>query len=171
MQRLLIQLPDPRSTVLADGAFHLGFTDERLLAAHAGLGFLRELHQPAEGGGRDADGAGVLAREELAGLLLAEDGLEDADEGFGELVVEVIFCVDGNVVFEHEDWVLGALVVLGAAGAFDDNVRDAVAEGGRGAGVALLHAFGELDVGLFRGVVAFGKGFGDDEFGHVDFVL
>lgn len=113
----------------------------------------------------------MLTGEELSGFLFAEDGLEDAEKGLGELVVEVIFRVDGDVVFEHEDWVFGALVVLCAAGTFDDNVGDAVAEGRCGAGVALFHAFGELDVGLFRCVVAFGEGFGDDELGHVDFVL
>lgn len=51
--------------------------------------------------------------------------------------------------------------------------------------VALFHAFGEFDVGLFVGVAFlfvffvflifsvafFGEGFGDDKVGHVDFVL
>ena len=72
----------------------------------------------------------MFAREELTGLLLAEDGVEDAAERFGELVVEVVFRVDGDVVFEDEDRVLGFLVVFGAAGALDDDVGDAVAEGG-----------------------------------------
>lgn len=171
MQRLLIQLPDSRPTVLADRAVHFDFTEERLLATHARLRLLCELHQPAQCRGRDTNRAGMLAGEELAGLFLTEDRLEDADEGFGELVVKVVFGVDRDVVLKNEDWVLGALVVLCATGAFDDNVGNAVAEGGRRAGVALLHALCELDVRLLSGVVALGEGFGDDEFRHVYFVL
>ena len=113
----------------------------------------------------------MFACEELAGFFLAEDGVEDSAEGFRELVVEVVFRVDGDVVFEHEDGIFASLVVLGAAGSLDDDVSDAVAEGGSGAGVSFFHAVGELDVGLFVGVVGFGEGFCDDEFGHVDFVL
>ena len=173
MQRLLVQLADPRAAVLAHRARHLFLADERLLAAHTRLGPLGELHQPPERGGRNGDGAGVLAREQLTGFPFAQDGVEDAAEGFGELVLEVIFRVDGDVVFEHEDGVFGALVVLCAAGAFDDNVGDAVAESGRGAGITLFHPLCELDMGLLGGVVVFGlgEGFRDDKFGHVDFVL
>ena len=166
-----VQLARSRAAVAADGAGHFLFPDEGFLAAHARLRLFGELHQPAEGGCRDGDGARVFAREELAGFLLAEDGVEDPAEGFRELVVEVVFRVDGDVVLEHEDGIFAPLVVLGAAGTLDDDVSDAVAEGGSGAGVSLFHAVGELDVGLFVGVVGFGEGFGDDEFGHVDFVL
>ena len=87
------------------------------------------------------------------------------------MVVEVVLGVDGDVVLEHEDGVLAALVVLSATGALDDDVSHAVAECGCGAGVPLAHALGELDVRLLGGVVGFGESFGDDEFGHVDAVL
>ena len=107
----------------------------------------------------------------MAGFLVAEDWIENAAEGFGELVVEIIFGVDGEVVLEHVHGILGFLVVLGAAGAFDDDVGDAVAEGWGGAEVAFLHAGGEFDVGLVAVVFFLGEGFGDDEFGQVDFVL
>ncbi len=170
-QRLGVELAGPGPAVGADGAGHFLGADERLLAAHARLRLLGESHEAAERGGRDGDGARVLARQELAGLLLAEDGVEDAAEGLGELVVEVVLCVDGHVVFEHEDGVFALFVVFGPAGAFDDDVGDAVAEGGSGARVSLFHAVGELDVGLFVVVVGFGEGFCDDEFGQVDFVL
>ena len=112
----------------------------------------------------------MLARQQLAGFL-AEDRVEDAAEGFGKLVIEVVFRVDRDVVFEDENGVFAPLVVFGAAGALDDDVGDAVSEGGGRAGVSLLHSVGELNVGLFTGVVRFGEGLCDDEFGHVDFVL
>ena len=166
-----VELARAGPAVAADGAGHFLFADEGFLAAHAGLRFFGELHESAEGGGRDGDGARVFACEELASFLLAEDGVEDSAQGLGELVVEVVFRVDGDVVFEHEDGVFASLVVLGAAGTLDDDVGDAVAERGGGAGVSFLHSVGELDVGLFAGVVGFGEGFCDDEFGHVDFVL
>ena len=173
MQSFLVEFSDARLAVGAHGARHFGFGDEGFLAAHADVGFLCEFHEAAEGRGGDGDGAGVFSGEELGGFFFAEDGVEDAAEGFGELVVEVVFGVDGDVVFEHEDGVFGAFVVFGAAAAFDDDIGDAVAERGCGAEVALFHAFHEFDVRLFAGVVLFffGEGFGDDEFGHVDFVL
>lgn len=130
-----------------------------------------EFHETAEGGRGDGDGARVFACQELPGFLFAEDGVEDAAQRFRELVVEVVFGVDGDVVFEDVDGVFGPFVVFGAAGTFDYDIGDAVAESGCGAGVALAHAFGEFDVGLFGGVVGFGESFGDDEIGHVDFVL
>ena len=166
-----VEFPCSGPAVAADGAGHFLFADEGFLAAHACLCLFGEFHESAEGGCRDGDGARVFACEELAGFFLAEDGVEDSAEGFRELVVEVVFRVDGDVVFEHEDGIFASLVVLGAAGSLDDDVSDAVAEGGSGAGVSLFHAVGELDVGLFVGVVGFGECFGDDEFGHVDFVL
>lgn len=74
-------------------------------------------------------------------------------------------------MLEHVHGILGFLVVFGAAGALDDDVGDTVAQGGCGAEVAFLHAGGEFDVGLVAVVLFLGEGFGDDEFGHVDFVL
>ena len=169
-QRLGVQFARPGPAVGADGAAHFFLADEGFLAAHARLRLFGKLHESAEGGRRDGDGARVFAREELAGFF-AEDRFEDPAEWFGELVVEVIFGIDGDVVFEDEDGIFASLVVLGAAGTLDDYVGDTVAEGGSGAGVSLLHSVGKFDVGLFAGVVGFGEGFCDDEFGHVDFVL
>lgn len=113
----------------------------------------------------------MIAREQLPGAFFAENRVENAAEGLGELVIEVIFRVDRDVVFEHIDGVFGALVVLRAAGALDDNIGDTVAQGRRGASVALLHAFSELHMRLLGTVVFLRKSFGDDEFGHVDFIL
>ena len=103
VQRLLVQLADPRPAVLAYRPGHFLFTDEGLLAAHTCLGALGELHQPAERGRGDGDGASVLAREKLAGFLLAEDGFEDTTQRLGELILQVVFCVDRDVVLQHED--------------------------------------------------------------------
>ena len=67
-------------------------------------------------------------------------------------MVEIVLGVDGDVVLEDVDGVFASLVVFGVAGAFDDDVGDAVAEGWRGSFVAFFHAFGEGDVGLVRRV-------------------
>lgn len=166
-----VEFPDAGSAVLADGARHLRGGAERLFAAHACEGFFREFHEAAQRGHGDGDGARVFAREELTSLFFAEDGVEDSREGFGELVVEIVFRVDGQVVLEHEDGIFGAFVVFGTAGALDDDIGDAVAQVGCGPGVAFAHAFGEFDVRLFGDVIGFREGFCDDEVGHVDFVL
>lgn len=113
----------------------------------------------------------MFACQELAGFLLAKNRVEYAAERFRKLVVQVVFCVDGDVVFEHKDGIFRALVVFGTAGSLDDDVGDAVAESWGRAGVTLFHALGEFNMGLFGCVVGFRKGFCDDEFGHVDFVL
>ena len=104
-QRLGVELAEARAAVLADGAGGLGRARQRLLAAHAGLRLAGELHEAAHGRGGDGDAARVLAREQLPGLLLAQDRLEDAAERLRELVVEVVLGVDGQVVLEHVDWV------------------------------------------------------------------
>ena len=127
-QGLGIQLPGPRSTILAHGARHFGMAGEGFLAAHTGLGFFGEFHEAAECGCGDGDGTRVLAREELAGFFFAKDGVEDSAERFRELVVEVVFRVDGDVVFEHEDWVFGFLVGFCSSGPFDDDIGYAVAQ-------------------------------------------
>ncbi len=162
-----------------------GFLQPRHVAV-----LLGKLHEPALRGRRHRDGPRVVAREQLLCLALTQDGLEDADQRLGELVLEIVLCVNRDVVLEHVDGVLGVLVVLAAAGALDHDVGDAVAERGRRARIALLHAHGELDVGLSggvslvvlggggRGIVGglllvsvLGERFGDDEVRHVDLVL
>ena len=47
----------------------------------------------------------MFSCEELGGFLLAEDGVEDSSQGFGELVVEVVFGVDGDVLLEDPEGV------------------------------------------------------------------
>lgn len=126
-QRLRVQFPNPRSAILAHGTRHLGLRAQGLLAAHARLGLLCEFHQTAGRGGSDGDGARVFACEELTGFLFAEDRFEDATQGFGELVVKIVFGVDGEVVLEDVDGVFGALVVLCTSRAFDYHVGDTIA--------------------------------------------
>ena len=113
----------------------------------------------------------MLASKELTSFLLAEDGIEDTSQRLSELIVKIVFCINRNIVLKHKDRIFRSLVVFGAACTFDNDIGDTIAESGGGACVALLHALGELDVGLFGGVIGFGEGFCDDEFGHVDFVL
>ena len=129
-QRLLIHLPHPGCTVRAECATDFFFGGERLLAAHAGKGFLGEFHEAADGGRGDGDGARVVAGEEGVGFCFAEDGLEDSAERFGELIVEVVFRVNGDVVFEHEDWIFRTLEILGSCGSLDDNVGDTISKTG-----------------------------------------
>lgn len=170
-QRLGVELAGAGPAVAADRARHFLLADEGLLAAHTRLRLLGELHEPPERRRCDGDGPRVLARQQLPGLALAQDRVEDTAQRLGELVVEVVLGVDGDVVLEHEDGIFAPLVILGAAGSLDDDVGDAIAERGSRARVSLLHSVGELDVGLFVSVVGFREGFCDDEFGHVDLVL
>ena len=162
-QRLRIQLPSPRATIVAHGTCLLVRADERFLATHTRLRFFREFHQAAEGGCSNGDGAGVFACKELARFLLAEDGIEDAAEGLGELIVKVVFSVNRDVVFKDKNRVFGFLVVLAAAGTLDDYVGNAIAQGGCGAGIAFSHTFGEFDMRLLSCIVTFGEGFRDNE--------
>lgn len=104
-------------------------------------------------------------------LALADNGLKDTAKGFSELVVKVVLGIDGDRVLKDEDRVLGFLVIFGLVRAFDNDIGDSVTEGGRGTGITFAHAFGELDVRLFSGIVGFREGFGDDELAHVDTVL
>ena len=114
----------------------------------------------------------MLAGQQPRGFcVVAENGAEDAGQRLGELVVQVVSRVDGDVILQDVDGILAALEVLGAGGALGDDVCDAVAEHRGGAFVALLHALDELDVCLFGAVVLFGEGFGYDQGRHVDFVL
>lgn len=92
-------------------------------------------------------------------------------EGFGELIVEVVFCVDGYVVFEDVDGVFGVFEIFGVSCVFDYDIGYMVVEGGGGIGVVFFYVVGEFDVSLFGGVVVFGEGFCDDEFRYVDVVL
>jgi hypothetical protein len=50
--------------------------------------------------------------EEALGALLAEDGLEDAEEGLREVVLQVVLRVEGEVMLERPDRVLRLLVRL-----------------------------------------------------------
>lgn len=104
-QGLRVEFPDPGSAVLADRARHFLLGAQGFLAAHARLSLLREFHEPAGSGRRDGDGACVFARQELTRLFLPEDGIEDSSQRFGELVVEIIFRVDWDVVLEDVDWI------------------------------------------------------------------
>lgn len=106
VQGLRVELAEARTAVLTDCAVRLVLACERLLTSHAGLRLLRELHQATEGRGCDGDGTGVFARKQLACLLLTEDGFEDTAQRVCELVIEVVFCVDGDVVFENVERIL-----------------------------------------------------------------
>ncbi len=67
--------------------------------------------------------------EERLGLGLAEDGLEDAPQGLGQLVVQVVLGVDGHVVLENVDGVFGPLKVLGARRTLDHHIGHAITKG------------------------------------------
>lgn len=170
-QRFRVQFPDPGPAVRAHGPQHLLLGLERLLAAHARRRFLREFHEPADCRGGHIDGTGMLAREQLTGFLRAEDGLKNALEWARKLIVEVVLCVNRDIVFQYVEWVFGLFVVLRIASSFDDDIADAITDGGCGTKVALSHTFHELHMGLLVVVFLFRKSFGDDKIGHVDFVL
>lgn len=62
-QGLGVELARAGLAVLAHGAGAFRRGRERFLAAHAGLGFFGELHQPPQAGRGDGDAAGVLPRQ------------------------------------------------------------------------------------------------------------
>lgn len=113
----------------------------------------------------------MITSQQRVSLRLSQDGLKDSSKRFGELIVEVVFRVDGDVVLEDEDGIFRAFEVLCSRGAFDDHIGDTITESRCRACVSLLHSCGEFDVCLLGRVVVFGEGFGDDEFRHVNFVL
>lgn len=47
-----------------------------------------------------------LTEQDVLGLALSQDGLKYSQQGFGQLLLQVVLCVDGNVVLQHEDRVL-----------------------------------------------------------------
>ena len=53
----------------------------------------------------------IALTEQLGLRPLPQDGFEDAQQGFGELVVEVVLRVDGNAVLQHVDGVLGVVYI------------------------------------------------------------
>mmetsp|Transcript_32486 Transcript_32486/g.103582 ORF Transcript_32486/g.103582 Transcript_32486/m.103582 type:complete len:235 (-) Transcript_32486:1565-2269(-) len=147
--------------VVADGA---GGDDDFTAEALEGLG--GEHHDGAlpGDGGRLADDARMVSSEDGVGVF--DDRFEDARQRFRELVVEVVRRVDGEVVFEDVDGVLGLFKGRGALGPRDDYVGNAVADVRGSPRVALLHFFRELGVGLLclvvAGVRVLREGLGDD---------
>ena len=119
-------------------------------------------------------GAAEGTRHELLGV--AHHRLEQALQGQLQVVVQVVLEVDGQVVLQRKNGVLRLLVDLHALRALrvrapaelqtcqpeclgghaphrarlDDDVGDAVADGGRGGGIALAHLLGQLHVRLLR---------------------
>lgn len=99
IQSLRIKFPHPRRAITTYRTTTFFLPAKWFLASHAGKGLFCEFHEAAESGCCDGDGACVVSCEEGVGFCFSEDGLEDSAEGFGELVVEVVFGVDGDVVF------------------------------------------------------------------------
>lgn len=49
-----------------------------------------------------------LTEQDTLCFALAEDGLKYSQQGFGQLLFQVVLSVDGNVVLQHVDRVLKA---------------------------------------------------------------
>ena len=47
-----------------------------------------------------------LTEQDVLCLGLSQDGLKYSHQGLGQLLLQVVLCVDGNVVFQHKDRVL-----------------------------------------------------------------
>ncbi len=47
-----------------------------------------------------------LTEQDALCLALSQDGLKYSQQGFGQLLLQVVLCVDGNVVLQHIDGVL-----------------------------------------------------------------
>ena len=168
---LLVELGLLALAVGADGAVRLALAQYGL-ALEAGLALLGEGSQAADFRDGHRLGERVLTLEQHELGPFVQDGLEDAQERLGDLILQVVLRVDGQVVVEHVDGVLGLLVGGLALGARHDHVGHAVAELRRRARIALAHLVGELDVRLLAGVLLVGLGelLGDDQVGDVDAV-
>lgn len=57
-----------------------------------------------------------------------ENGFKNSQKRFRKLIFEVILCVEGDIILEHEDWVFGALKELIPLGTFDDDIRNAITQ-------------------------------------------
>ena len=57
--------------------------------------------------------ARVLTEKDTLCLGLSQNGLEDPEQGLGQLLLQVVLGVDGNVVLQHEDGVLLMTTQLG----------------------------------------------------------
>lgn len=133
---LLVEFSNLRSTVLADRAVYKNNQEsvsaseasratkvrltlvvglQRRLATQASDRSNRKLHQTSDGGRGDADRPRVLSGQQRVGLV-AQDRLEDSHQRLRQLVLEVVLCVDRNVVLEDVDWVLRLFVRGGACG-------------------------------------------------------
>ena len=51
----------------------------------------------------------VLTEQHRLRLVFAQDRLEDPQQGFAQLVLQVVLAVDGNTVLQHIDRVLEVL--------------------------------------------------------------
>jgi hypothetical protein len=170
-QSLLVQLTETIAVVLADSAVFLIFAGQRFLAAHACFGLFGKLHQTAHGRSGNTDGSCVFTGQKLACLLLTQYGLEDTTERLGKLIIKVISGINGQVVLQDKDGILGLFVVLCTSGTLDHDIRDTITKRGSRTCITLLHTLGELDVSLLGSVVVLGQGFGDYQVGHIYFVL
>lgn len=48
----------------------------------------------------------ILTEEDVFCLGLSQDGLKYSQQRLGQLLLQVVLCVDGNCVLQHKDWVL-----------------------------------------------------------------
>mmetsp|Transcript_52124 Transcript_52124/g.156445 ORF Transcript_52124/g.156445 Transcript_52124/m.156445 type:complete len:265 (-) Transcript_52124:2778-3572(-) len=179
---LKVDVPLPRHAILAEVPL-LGVNARLAPQARCLLG--SEHHQAAlpRCGRGDKNLPSVISLQQRL-FDVVDDGLEDARQRLGELVGEVPLAVDGDVVLQHVDGILGLLEIGGSLGAGDDHVRDPIPHLRRRSGVALPHPGGELDVRLFHFIVlllspgeaqgifcTFVQTFGNDQAGDVHLVL
>ena len=99
------------AAVLAEwGAGHLVLVRDERLATHAGLLLHRKAHDSAHLGRRSglADSAGVVPAQK--GLRIGNDGLEDASQRVGQLVGQVILCINRQVVVQYPNRILALFI-------------------------------------------------------------
>mmetsp|Transcript_43837 Transcript_43837/g.109376 ORF Transcript_43837/g.109376 Transcript_43837/m.109376 type:complete len:236 (+) Transcript_43837:1115-1822(+) len=116
---------------------------------------LHKLRHGAPSGHRHRDLESVVPGEQRLGTL--HERLEYPDDRLFELVLEVVLRVDGQVLLQHVQGVLGLLVRTSIFVSLDVDECDAIADGRGARGVSSPHALSEFDVWLL-GLIILGIG-------------
>src|SRR5215469_5757336 len=109
--------------------------------------------------------------QQLCSFSFAENGFKDSSQWFGQLVFQVILCVDRNVVFQYEDWIFTSFKVLCSSNTFDDDICNTISKCWSRTCISFLHPLCKLHMSLFSIIFFFAQSLCYDEVTHVNLVL
>ncbi len=87
------------------------------------------------------------------GLVVTQNGLKQPHQRLRQHIREIILRVNRHIVLQHKDRILRLLIHRRALARRNNNIRHAVAQLRRVAGIPLLHLVRQLHVGLLRRVL------------------